>query len=59
MQRRGNSYRIRICQSDKQTAYVYWKYEKSKNLCQTTQEPKLGKNNDFSKVEFSLSSGAY
>lgn len=40
IQRRGNSYRLKIEHEGDQEAYVYWKYSKLENLCRTTHPPK-------------------
>jgi hypothetical protein len=39
LQKRGNSYRLRIAQNSQQLDYVEWKYAKLQSLCGTTQKP--------------------
>lgn len=40
IQKRGNSYRLKIEHGIKQRSYVDWKHKKLRRLCQTTQPPK-------------------
>lgn len=58
IQKRGNSFRLKIEHGIGQEAYVLWKYEKLKRLCSRTQPPKrvLSKHDT---VVFYTSSGLY
>lgn len=57
MQKRGNSYRLKIAHCIEHKAYVLWKYEKLKRLCPTTKAPKIVMDNKGNKtVEFYTSS---
>lgn len=60
LQKRGNSYRLKIAHTSKVPGYVRWKYENLQKLCKTTQPPKLisGKKGHQG-LEFYLSSGTY
>lgn len=60
LQKRGNSYRLKIEHSSIQKEYLYWKYEKLIRLCGTTQPPRLSthKTNTESYV-FYTSSGKW
>jgi hypothetical protein len=41
LQRRDNSYRLKIEHGIQQKSYVEWKYKKLRRLCTTTQSPKV------------------
>lgn len=59
IQKRGNSARVRIAHSTKQTDYVMWKYNKLKRLCARTQPPKVViDKKGFSTIEFYLDSSS-
>lgn len=58
--KRINSYRIRFLHCEAQKCYVYWKHEKLKSLCLTTQPPRLVMHKKkYSQYEFYTSSGLH
>lgn len=50
IQRRGGSCRIKISHGDDQKAYVFWKYNLLKRLCQSTQPPRIEVREDGSEA---------
>lgn len=56
LQKRGQSYRVKVNHSAAVSEYVDWKYDKLRRLCPTTQPPKLVKNGKYLEYEFYLSS---
>jgi hypothetical protein len=60
IQKRGNSYRLKISHSINQKEYVHWKYAKLRRLCKTTQPPKTETiKSGFEVVTFYTSSGLW
>lgn len=60
LQKRQNSFRLKIEHGIEQKEYVLWKYKKLKRLCKTTQPPKIvTSQKGFKTVLFYTSSGAY
>lgn len=60
LQKRQNSFRLKIEHNIEQKEYVLWKYKKLKRLCKTTQPPKIvTSQKGFKTVLFYTSSGAY
>jgi len=55
LQKRGKSYRMRICHKKEHKSLVDFQYKKLQRLCETTQPPKETLKN----WEFTLSSGFY
>lgn len=58
LQKRGNSYRIKVDHSLGVAPYVDWKYEKLLRLCGTTQPPKIVFNGVYLEYEFYLASSS-
>jgi hypothetical protein len=58
LNKRGNSFRLKIEHSIKQKDYVHWKYNILKNLCTTTKGPYESENSGTT-VLFYTSSGKY
>jgi hypothetical protein len=60
IQKRIQSYRLKIDHSMDQQQYVLWKHKQLKRLCQTTQPPKKTiDKKGFEGLEFYTSSGTY
>jgi hypothetical protein len=60
LQKRKNSYRLKIEHSIAQREYVLWKYKELARLCQTTQPPKeVTSKRGHTTVVFYTSSGSY
>lgn len=60
IQKRNQSYRLKIDHSIEQQQYVFWKHKQLKRLCQTTQAPKETIDTKGHKgLEFYTSSGKY
>lgn len=60
LQKRKNSYRLKIEHSMAQKEYVLWKYKELARLCQTTQPPKeVTSKRGHTTVVFYTSSGSY
>jgi hypothetical protein len=57
LQKRGNSFRMRVSHCTKHRSLVQWQYERLKRLCETTQPPKVVNNG--AAVEFYTSSALY
>lgn len=60
LQKRGNSYRLKITHGSDQYSYVTWKHTKLKRFCTTTQAPKLDTDQKgYQTVTFYTSSGKW
>jgi hypothetical protein len=60
LQKRGNSFRLKITHGINQKSYVYWKHKKLERLCLTTQAPKVETDKKgFQFVTFYTSSGKW
>jgi hypothetical protein len=60
IQKRGESYRLKISHTEKHQEYTNWLHSKLESLCQTTQKPTLRISSQGHKsYEFSLTSGSY
>lgn len=60
LQKRKNSYRLKIAHGVNQKEYVFWKHKKLKNVCKTTRPPKtVTSNKGFTTVYFYTSSGLW
>lgn len=60
IQKRGNSFRSKICHCEKHKQYVDWKYKHLKRLCDNNHEPKtVYDKNNFASYFFYLQSGTY
>lgn len=57
IQKRGNSYRLKIEHCVAQKNLVLWKYSKLKQLCLTTQPPKVAGSQKYPTMLFYTSSG--
>lgn len=57
LQKRGNSFRLKVAHGITQKQYVMWKYEKLERLCQLPKE--VSNNKGLTSVEFYTSSGAW
>lgn len=60
IQKRGNSYRLKIEHGIDQESYVFWKHGKLQRFCQTTQKPKIVTSKKrFQTVLFYTTSGKW
>jgi len=60
IQKRGNSYRLKIEHGIDQASYVCWKHAKLQRFCQTTQKPKTVKSKKgYETVVFYTTSGTW
>lgn len=61
IQKRGpNSYRCRVTHSEKQEAYLRWKYEKLRSICGKNQPPVVKTDTKgYKTLEFYIASGKY
>jgi len=58
--KRGNSIRLKIDHSIKQSSFVWWKHRALSRLCTTTQPPKVTTDKKgFQNLEFYTTSGTY
>jgi hypothetical protein len=58
IQKRGNSYRLKISHSLKQEGYTNWMYEQFKSLCKGTQPPTLRESGGEKSIEFYVGSSS-
>lgn len=60
IQKRGESYRLKIAHGIKQQSYLMWKYAKLSRLCSTTQPPTIKTDKKgYQTVEFYTTSGKW
>jgi len=60
IQKRGNSYRLKIAHGIDQRSYVLWKYAKLERFCKTTRPPEIKTDkNGFQTVVFYTISGKW